>query len=192
MARISKIDPVELKKMLGKGIPQTKIATHFGVTPQAVSIAKRTIKKALAGVSTQSAPAIHKREINALDQLQKINGDANEILDLLMKWNKGDETALRVLESQVKRVKTGNGDEIEVSEIKMKDPRELALKAMAEIRCQLKLQLEIFQALYDIKAAEEFQAEVLQTIGEVDTGVRDRIVYRLRQRRAVRAVIQPN
>ena len=192
MARISKIDPVKLKAMLDKGTPQTKIATYFGVTPQAVSIAKRTIKKALTGVSTQSAPAIHKREINALDQLQKINGDANEILDLLMRWNRGDKKALRVLESQVKRIKVGDGDEIEVSEIKMKDPRELALKAMAEIRCQLKLQLEIFQALYDIKAAEEFQAEVLQTIGEVDTGVRDRIVYRLRQRRAVRAVIQPD
>ena len=65
----------------------------------------------------------------------------------------------RSLKAQ-KTVRVGK-DEEEVVEYKLKDPRELALKAMAEIRGQLKLQLEIFQALYDMKAVQEFQQEVL-------------------------------
>jgi hypothetical protein len=61
---------------------------------------------------------------------------------------------------------------------------------MAEIRGQLKLQLEIFQTLYDLKAVEEFQNEVLTAIGEESPDVRERIIQRLRERRAVRAVIK--
>ena len=63
---------------------------------------------------------------------------------------------------------------------------ELRLKVMAEIRGQLRLQLEIFSQLYDMQAVQEFQSEVLDTIGEVDKGIRDAIICRLSQRRAIR------
>jgi len=74
----------------------------------------------------------------------------------------------------------------------MKDPRELALKAMAEIRGQLKLQLEIFQCLYDMKAVQEFQNEVLTAIGDAAPDVRDRIIHNLNQKRAIRSAIEFN
>ncbi|MEW6186718.1 MAG: hypothetical protein AB1585_13365 [Thermodesulfobacteriota bacterium] len=106
-----------------------------------------------------------------------------------MRWNRGDEEALRVLENQVRKVKVGNSEE-EISEYKLKDPRELALKAMAEIRGQLKLQLEIFQALYDMKAVEEFQKEVLHGIGEADPETRNRIIHALQSRRAIRSTVE--
>ena len=67
---------------------------------------------------------------------------------------------MRVLKIKVR------GQEEEVTEYKFKDPRELALKAMQEIRGQLKLQLEIFQALFDMQAVQQFQAEVLEVIGK--------------------------
>ena len=63
---------------------------------------------------------------------------------------------------------------------------DLKLKVMAEIRGQLRLQLEIFQALYNMKAVQEFQTEILQTIGEIDRNVRDKIIDKLNQRRAIR------
>ncbi|MEA2004300.1 MAG: hypothetical protein U9O53_05100 [archaeon] len=66
----------------------------------------------------------------------------------------------------------------------------LKLKIMAEIRGQLRLQLEIFQALYDMKAVQEFQTEILQTIGEVDKNVRDKIIDRLNQKRAIRRSVK--
>ena len=69
---------------------------------------------------------------------------------------------------------------------------ELKLKIMAEIRGQLRLQLDIFQTLYDLKAIQEFQTEVLEVIGNVDKGTRDEIIYKLGKKRAIRTAIQFN
>ncbi len=79
------------------------------------------------------------------------------------------------------------GQEEEVTEYRFKDPRELALKAMAEIRGQLNLQLEIFRALYDMAAVAEFQKEVLTAIGEVAPDVRSSIIHNLQKARAIRS-----
>jgi hypothetical protein len=77
-----------------------------------------------------------------------------------------------------------------VTEFKFKDPHEIALKAMAEIRGQLKLQLEIFETLYSVKAVQEFQETVLQTISEVDKDVRQEIINRLNQKRTIRSSLR--
>jgi hypothetical protein len=125
--------------------------------------------------------------------LQKINRDANELLDLLMRWNRGDDAALQILETQVRKVKIGRGESAEeISEYKFKDPRELALKAMAEIRGQLKLQLELFQALFDMQAVQQFQAEVLEVINNVSPEARDEIIRRLTKRNALRSALDLN
>ena len=63
------------------------------------------------------------------------------------------------------------------------------LKAMREIRGQLELQLEIFKTLYDLEAVAEFQREVLTAIDEVDRDVRDRIVQRLKENKALRGSV---
>jgi hypothetical protein len=76
-----------------------------------------------------------------------------------------------------------------VTEYKFKDPRELALKAMAEIRGQLGLQLEIFKALYDMAAVAEFQKEVLEAIGNASPELRDQIIHNLQKTRAIRSTL---
>ena len=132
-------------------------------------------------------------EINVVDQLQKINLAANELLDILLRWNRGDGEALQILESQVRKVRTGKGENAEeITEYRFRDPRELAFKAMQEIRGQLKLQLEIFQALYAMKAAREFQAEVLEIIGNVSPEARDEIIRRLNEKNALRSNLDLN
>jgi len=139
-------------------------------------------------VALESAHRVVSKNLDTIDQLQKINNNANEILDLLMRWQRGDDEALQILESQ-KKVRLGKNEE-EVVEFKLKDPRELALKAMAEIRGQLKLQLEIFQTLYDLKAIQEFQTEVLSAIGEASPEVKHAIVDKLNQKRAIRSAVK--
>lgn len=133
------------------------------------------------------------KNLNAIAQLQKINEYANEILDLLMRWNRGDSEALQILESQVstKKVRIGNQEEF-IKEFKFKDPRELALKAMQEIRGQLSLQLDIFKTFYDAQAIAEFQNEVLTAIKEVSLDVQNRIINRLKEVRAVRQSFEIN
>ncbi len=69
-------------------------------------------------------------------------------------------------------------------------PQDVALKAMKEIRGQLKLQLEIFQALYDMTAVAEFQKEVLEAIGDVAPEIRTRIICNLQKRRIIRSTLE--
>lgn len=187
-----KINDRKLLQLIDKeGLKQIEAARMLNVSRQAVS--KRLIE--LRGKQTKVIVAKKlencvDRKIDAMAQLGRINDNANEILDLLMRWNRGDKTALQVLESQIKRVKVGESEKLEVTEVKFKDPRELALKAMAEIRNQLKLQLEIFQALYDLRAVQEFQDEVLQAIREVSPDVRRAIIHNLNQKRAIRSAVK--
>jgi len=64
-----------------------------------------------------------------------------------------------------------------------------ALNAMREIRGQLTLQLEVFKTLYDVQAIADFQREVLEAIGETAPDVRDRIIQRLKEGRALRSAV---
>jgi hypothetical protein len=72
--------------------------------------------------------------------------------------------------------------------IKAKD-HDTTLKAMREIRGQLELQLEIFKTLYDLEAVADFQREVLNAIGEANKDVRDRIIQRLKEGKALRGSV---
>jgi hypothetical protein len=194
--RRPKIDPVVLERMLKEGKPSRYCAEFFGVTPAAISKAKKRLdiqckKRVARTVTTEAAPVVVTQRLNAIEQLQKINTDANELLDLCMRWQRGDSEALRILESQVRYIKVGSGEEAEeVRQFKFKDPRELALKAMAEIRNQLGLQLEIFKTLYDAEAVREFQNELIELLGEVDPELRNRFIEKLREKGIVRSILE--
>jgi len=175
--------------MLRAGKTVKECAKFFSVTPGAISQAKKEINvNVIKSVALENAHRVVDKNLKTVDQLQKINHNANELLDLCMRWQRGDDEALQILESQMKKVRIGKTERF-VEEYKFKDPREIALRAMGEIRNQLRLQLEIFQALYDMKAVQEFQEEVLTAIGEVDSDVRNRIINRLHEKSALRRAI---
>jgi AcrR family transcriptional regulator len=189
MGRRKKISNIELEEMVRQGLGVSKIARELGVTKGAISKRLKALSVAInQRVVLHDAGEIVEKKLDAIAQLQKINDYANELLDLLMRWNRGDQEALQILESQVRKVKV-RGSEEEITEYKFKDPRELALKAMGEIRGQLNLQLEIFRALYDMSAVAEFQKEVLESIKEVAPDVRDKIIFNLQKRRAIRSTL---
>ncbi|MGD0401104.1 MAG: hypothetical protein ABSC04_19610 [Syntrophobacteraceae bacterium] len=188
----SRIDDKQLLQLVRNGNTIIGIARKMGVNRSSVSRRLKTLKIAInRNITIRAAHKIVDREIDALDQLRKINRDANEILDLLMRWNRGDEEALQVLESQVRRIRV-RGQEEEITQFRSKDPRELALRAMQEIREQLRLHLEIFQALFDMKGVQEFQTEVLEVIGSVSPEARDEIMRRLTEKSALRSAIDLN
>ena len=182
----AKIDRVKLSRMLRDGKSQKDIARAMNVSEAAISKAKKELKIAVVkNVALESAHKVVDKNLDAVQQLQKINQDANELLDLLMRWNRGDKAVLQVLESQVRKVRVGKTEKF-VEEFKFKDPRELALRAMQEIRGQLGLQLDIFKTMYDMAAIAEFQTEVLTAIGEVAPDVRNKIIQSLKKNRSVR------
>ena len=194
MAAHGKIDFNELHQLVTKGKGTSEIAKYFSVTPGAVSQAKKRLKiSVVKNVALESAHKVVDKNLDAVAQLQKINKDANELLDVLMRWNRGEDEALQILETQVRKVRVGKGENAEiVKQYKFKDPRELALRAMAEIRGQLNLQLDIFKTLYDMEAVAEFQKEVLTAIGEEAPNVRDRIIQRLKESRSLRSAVSIN
>ncbi len=125
-------------------LSQSEAARQLGVTRQAVSKRIQELRgKTTKAIVVKKVEQCVDQKLDAVAQLQKINEHANELLDLCMAWGRGDDVALQILESQRTTKKIRIGDElIDINEFKFKDPRELALKSMAEIRGQLKLQLE--------------------------------------------------
>ncbi len=189
-----RISTADLQKCLESDLTVTQAALQLGVTKGAISKRAKALRVTLKQGTSKDVVLFHAgeivtKEINAVEQLQRINANANELLDLLMRWNRGDREALQILESQVRKVKV-RGREEEITEYRFKDPRELALRAMQEIRGQIQLQFEIFQGLYDMQAVAEFQEAVLTTIGEVEPDARKRIIEKLKDRRILRAALK--
>ena len=174
-----------------RGLSQGQMASAFGVSQAAISKAlkdlERETTKCLTAPPTsaqKSAARVIENSINAAEQLLKINKNANELLDLVMAWQRGDDVALQILESQVYMRKIRIGKEIEqVKEYRFKDPRELALKAMEAIKGQLHLQLEIFKALYDMEAFKEFTEAFLRVMARRDPKARDEMIQELQKER---------
>ena len=189
--RKPKIDRQKLSELARKGTSQAQMATAFGVSQAAVSKALERAREGNHEMPDRSSDfrpeergKVIENSINAAEQLLKINKNANELLDLVMAWQRGDDVALQILESQVQMKKMRIGKEIElVKEYKFKDPRELALKAMGAIKDQLHLQLEIFKALYDMEAFKEFTEAFLRVMARRDPKARDEMIQELQKER---------
>jgi len=174
-----KFADIQLEQLVREGNGVSQIGRILGVSKGTVSKRLKQLKVGITkNVTLTHAGEIVKKEINAAEQLQKINDHANELLDLLMVCVNGDEAAKQEAAAKLGPVGPGN-----------KDPKELALKCMQEIRSQLKLQLEIFQTLYDMQAVAEFQREVLEAIGDANLETRDRIIRNLKERSAIRSTL---
>ena len=180
-----KINDRKMLRMIDQGKTQVEVAKFFGVSKQAISKRLKNLGiKTTRVIINKKIEKIVDRKIDTMDQLIRINNHANEILEVVMKWGRGDDEALQVLEGQIGNKKNN------AQMFRLKDPREVALKACAEIRNQLKLQFEIIQTLYSLQAVDEFQKVVLEVIGEVDEGVRNEIIYRINSKRAVKSALQ--
>ncbi len=64
--------------------------------------------------------------------------------------------------------------------------QEVILKLTGEVRQQLGLQLEISKTLVDLRVVKEFQATVLEAIGDQSPEIAHAIVTRLKARQALR------
>jgi len=185
-----KIDRVKLNQLLKAGKSQREVAQVFGVTEGAISKAKKELNLAVVkNVTLESAHKVVGQNIDAISQLQSINEKANQMLNELT----GEDKIIDRITKAVEGALTYEGDPKKQAAYirrivkQLSQDRFLTLKAMAEIRGQLNLQLEIFQTLFDLRAVEEFQREVLEIIGEIEPDAKRKIVQRLKERSALRA-----
>jgi predicted DNA-binding protein (UPF0251 family) len=194
--QIPKIKDIELVRMIDRDkLTQAEAARKLGVSRQAVSKRLQELRgqttKALA-ISEKKIKQVVNQKINAMEQLQKINRVSNKMLDELT----GDNKTIDRMVKAADLILNYEGDTSKQKEkikaiiLQVNNDKNTALKACAEIRNQLKLQLDIFQTLYDLQAAEEFQNTVVEAIGEVSPDVRDRIIQELNEKRAVRSAVK--
>ena len=161
-----KISLVQLERLVREGNGVSQIAKKLGVAKGSVSKRLKDLRVGITkDVVLRSAPQIVDRQLNAMDQLKKINGMISGELDYIEK-----------------NIETATGQE-------RKDLQEQRLKHVAEVRKQLGLLLEIAQALYNAEEVAAFQQSVLEEIGHAAPEVRDRILQRLNERRAIRSTI---
>ena len=190
-----KIDRVKLSQLLKQGKTQREVAQVFGVSEGAISKAKKELNiSVVKSVALESAHKVVDKNLDAIDQLQRVNQVANQLLDELT----GED---QVIDRMVKAVEVSleyEGDPISQKKyikqviLRVNQDKNTALKACAEIRGQLSLQLDIFKTLYDMQAVAEFQKEVLTAIGEEAPNVRNRIIKRLKESRALRSAVSIN
>ena len=188
-----KIDKVKLNQLLRSGKTQRQCAQVFGVTEGAVSKAKKELNiNVVKNVALENAHRVVDKSLNTVDQLHQINRIANRLLDELI----GEDQTIDRMVKAVEGFLMHEGDPIKQKEhirqviIQVNQNKNTALKACGEIRAQLKLQLDIFQTLYDMQTVQDFQQEVLETIGSVSKEAKDEIIKKLRERRALRSVIR--
>ncbi len=181
----TRIPIYEVQRLAAAGQSVSEIAGKLGHTKGGISrILKRLRVATSKDVCLRAAPQVVEKGLDVMTQLSRINEHARWLVEHLMSWAKGEVGALQVLENQVKTVRVG-AEKIEVKEVKLKDPRELALKAMAEVRQQLEFQAGILKSLYGLQEAMRFREIVLQEIGTASVELRDKILKRLAEQNVI-------
>jgi len=161
-----KIDDQVLYQMLvERGQTQSEVAAHFGVSEAAVSKRVKALNIQLTRhVALERAKEVADHGLNVVNQLQGIN---NVIQDELH-W-------------ATEAARKPGADR--------KGLQAVIIDLTGEVRKQLRFQLEVLRSLYDMRGVAEFQKEVLDAIGEAAPEIREAIVRRLAERRALRSAL---
>jgi uncharacterized protein YerC len=192
----AKINRVKLSRMLRDGKSQKDIARAMGVSEAAISKAKKELNLAVVkSVSLESAHKIVETNLDTIAQLLHVNEVANQLLDELTGEdhiiNRMVQAVQAFIEFEANPTKD-NSKHLKTIIKMVNSEKNTAIKACDQILKQLNFQLEIYKTLYDLKAIQEFQQEVLNTIAEVSPKVRNDIIKRLKERRALRPSVSIN
>ncbi|MCP4570575.1 MAG: hypothetical protein GY841_23570 [FCB group bacterium] len=178
----------KLKDLLKSGVRQITIAATYGLTRSAVSQRCRKLGiRTVAAVSEKAAAHIVNQNIEAVDQLHKINLVCNRLLDEVTGETYIVDELTNAVEGVLEAHELGDSGAM-VAMLKglidkVTRDREFALKSCAEIREQLKLQAVTYQTMYSSQAMAEFKRAVIEEINATSPETKRRIVERLSRRR---------
>ena len=162
MAR-PKVNPSELQRVLDSGYTQADAAKFFGVSDAAISQRVQKLRIATSKVvALERAGELVDQKLDATARLQRVQ----LVIDEELAW-------------AVAQAQQPGADRAKL--------QDTILKLAAEIRQQLGLQLNISRTLIDLKVVREFQRSVVEVIAEASPDVAQRVVARLKARRALRA-----
>ena len=157
-----KIDPDRLGQFLDAGHTQAQAARHFGVSEPAIHRRLKQMQRLTSHViALEKAGAVVDEKLTASDRLARVQQIIDGELDYAVK----------------KAGEPGVDRSILVDTI---------LRLAGEVRQQLGLQLSISRALVDLRVVKEFQETVIDIIRQENPDAAQRIVRRLKERRALR------
>jgi len=189
-----KIDLGKLRVLHGKGLSHGAIAKQLGVDRSNVT---RQLKKlglaTVRNVVIEQAPKVVAQSLNAAEQLLHINEVVVHILDELT----GEEETTKRMTQAVLAVlayeKEPTKDKLKELKsliLRINQDKNTAIKAAAEIRAQVGLQLEIFQTLHDIKVVAEFREALIELLRRTDPKLRDEFLKLLDERQALQRALR--
>lgn len=161
-----KIDEQVLYKLLvEESRSQKAAAAYFHVTEAAISKRVKAMNLNLTRhVGLERAKEVAQHGLDVVNQLQQVN----RVIQDELAWAVGEARKLGADRKGLQAV---------------------VIDLTSEVRKQLHLQVDIIRLVYDLKAAAEFQHEVLDAIGQVSPEARQAIIERLHERRAVRSAL---
>ena len=171
----------QLREAVDQGMTMADIARKYNASKTTVSVRIKKLKlKTIQALATHTGIKVINEQMISAQYFRKLKEKTEKLLTSAEDFIYNDSRGLKKDIDGVSTIRT-QADKAKQQEI--------ALKAIAEIRAQAKLELEIFQALYDNNSVKVFQEEVLNVINEVDHSIREEITRRLQRRRALRLVL---
>jgi hypothetical protein len=159
---VSQFTDADLHGYLDAGHSQADAARFFNVSEAAVhQRLKRMRRLTTQTVALERAGTLVEEKLSATARLERVQ----KVIDEEMGW-------------AVQEARRDGGDRAALADV--------ILKLAGEVRQQLGLQLAISKTLIDLKVVREFQQIVLDAIREESPATAQRIVERLKQRRALR------
>ena len=144
-------------------------AEALGVSPATICKTLKALGMARnQDIVLKSAEKINQRKLNAMDRLTR----AAEIIE-------------KELEHIQESLSSAQGTE-------RKELVQSQLSWIAEERKQITALTDVAKAFFSIEDVREFSRTVIQVLGEVDKGMRDEVIKRLRERRSARTVLAPD
>jgi hypothetical protein len=157
-----KIDDAELQRLLAEGLTQAAIAKRFAVSEAAVYQRLKRMKLLTSRVvALERAADVVEQKLDSSDRLRRVQA----IVD-------------RELEYAVAQVRQPEANRAALVD--------MILRLAAEVRHQLALQVTITSALIDLRVVKEFQETVVSVIRDESPDTAQRIVTKLKERRALR------
>lgn len=175
--RNAKIDLQKMRSMLRAGKSQKQCSEYFRCSKAAISQAVKSLNRNVAKVSSfEVAGKIYDSELGVVDQLKSINTASDYLLNLILDFLQGDPEAVEALKRQQK----------DLQDVTHKDPKDILIRTISEIRKNVGMQVNILEILYNIESIQSFQNAVIEAIGEESVELRDKVLHRLKQQRLLR------
>jgi uncharacterized protein YpbB len=159
-----KIDPVLLRELLAKEVPQTDIAKRFGVSDGAITHAKKQLQRQMTRVvALEKAGEVVQHDLDLIQELKNLNRVLNQQLD-----------------DALQRVNT-TGKAVEKAAV-----QKIIVDLAGELRKQIDTAVKVGEFWYSHNEFVQFRETVLDVLDECKPGLRRQIIEKLKKKHVLR------